>query len=167
MGRWIGQGMKQYERLLVESQVNGTADINQHMRRPTESTSRLGFRGKKVKKADLKLIAEKLAKVAQRNPNFVKAANNMASITEGLKAQERMKQKPGKQNQIEEARKLLKQLEAKQARAVQNKSTTQTNSLDEYSLRQKLLAEQKAKLAGKLEIKQYGNVFLKPRNSPG
>ena len=201
MGKYSGAHMARYEVQLMKAHIEGKAGINQHMVLPTDPTSRLGFRGKKAKKADLKLIAAKLSDSAKRNPELLKAALNVAAKIEGFKAQEKAKQQAHKTEhkprtttmtpeQIEEARKLLRQLEAQEAvKAPQPKPATQVKQAEvkavkakepttihereptkfnEYELRQKLLNEQKAKMAASLKVNQFGrDVFLTLKNAPG
>jgi hypothetical protein len=179
-----------YDQLLMDARIKGEVGVYKHMKRPTEPTSRLGFRGKKVKKSDLKLIAVKMAEAAKHNPSLKLAADNIASRVESIKAQERAKQKktPERVISVEEARELLRQIEAQQPKpqpkaeqptkpqtkaeqpkAVQQKpveaAKPQPPPLNEFELRKRLLAEQKAKLANSLKVEQFGrNVYLKCKN---
>jgi hypothetical protein len=168
-----------YNELLADSRVEGKVGINQYMFRPTEPTSRLGYRGKKVKKSDAKIIAAKLIEAAKRDPSLIPAALNAVRKVEGFKAQERAKQHSKKnvgkttQQQIEEARKMVKRLEEAQLKSNQSAPAAKVNApqetrFDEYELRQKLLKEAKDKMAADLKVSQFGkDVFIKCRNNPG
>jgi predicted nuclease with TOPRIM domain len=191
-----GPHMAHYEKLLTDARVKGEAGVHLHLKLPQPPTSRLGFRGKKVKKSDAKLIAAKLIEAAKRDPSLIPAALNVARRVEGFKSQERAKQHTKKdtgkttQQQIEEARQLVKKLEAEQLKVhqahlevkvvkVEASKTKMTEVLkplpprvetkfSEFELRQKLLDEHKAKLAADLKVRQFGNrINIKCRNSPG
>jgi FtsZ-interacting cell division protein ZipA len=190
MGQYSGAHMDHYVRLLVKSQNEGTVGINQHMKLPTEPTSRLGFRGKKAKKSDLKLIAAKMVESAKKDPRLLPAALNAMNQAGSAKQEHTHsthKERTSKAQtmSVEEARKLLAQIEAvqpqpkaeepsqpKQVEKVRRveaaKPEPKMDEYQEYQLRQKLLKEQKAKMAATLKVEQYGrNVFLHIKNSVG
>jgi hypothetical protein len=189
-------GIGIYDRLLMEARMKGEVGVNLHMKRPTEIESRLGYRGKPLSKKAKVELAEKMKEAAQRNPALRAAADNCARIAENLKAEgkkaAKKEAKPERTMSVEEVRALLKQLEAQEKPTpVQVKAPVQAQpkpapkkdegptvylskepkpetKFDEHYLRQKLLAEAKAKLARNMEVVQYSdNIIIKTRNNPG
>lgn len=98
-----------------------------------------------------------MIEAAQRDPKLLKAAVNIAQRVGSIRTQE---QKPTKSVQRVE---LIKQPEAQPT--IQQPKTSEP--LNEYSLRQKLLIEQKAKLARDLKVVQYGRININCKNAVG
>lgn len=138
MSRWEGKGMNRYESILQTARENGQVGVNKHMRQPTEPTSRLGFRGKRARKKDLKEIMPRLVKTAKRRPELLGAAVNIMRLV-------------GDHRKVEQTPR-AKATETPKAKAVE---VVEAPTLTVEQLREKAKREALQKLADSLKPVEY------------
>lgn len=171
MSRWSGAGMFNYEKCLADAKEKGLSGIHLHLRRQTEPTSRLAFRGKKVSKKSLPDIAQSLQEAAEKNPSLKPYANNMAKYLPASAAKKKTVNEVDLMNEIIKLREkestTIKTIMAPMQPLITATKVSSFES-DDSKLREKIRQEALNKVAKALDIPQYGRrVYLKTKNSPG